>query len=111
LSALEPTKLLPFLHERKLTNELDQCSAWRIIRVTFGSGVNLKELTSIAEIMCLLSGLRRPSRDTRRSFPALVQWYEVNWGQISPFLPIVQLRDSQGAVIDAKRELCDRYAT
>jgi hypothetical protein len=83
--------------------------AWAAVRLLFGAGVNVRELASVAEIVCMLSGLDRPLRDVRRSFPGLIQWFDEHWAVVGSIMPMLQLRDSDGCVINSRRELFDRY--
>jgi hypothetical protein len=77
------------------------------LRVSYGSGVTIKELASLSQIIALVLGLPRPSRETRRRFRLLIGWYESNWSVIEPILPTVHLLDEHGLVIDGSRELTD----
>jgi hypothetical protein len=58
----------------------------------------------------MLSGIQKPQRDVRRSFPRLMEWFEENWARIAPVLSLVALRDANDRVIDGRRELADRYS-
>jgi hypothetical protein len=68
-------------------------------------------LISISEAVCQLAGVARPSRDARRSFLAMVKWFETNWSCVGPWLSIIHLRDEHGRIIDGAREVCERYAS
>lgn len=75
----------------------------------FSSGVRLHELNSIATIVSsLLSGVKEPNRDTKRSFPLLIQWFHDNWEQVYPMLSCIQLRDENNQVIDGRREIIEK---
>jgi hypothetical protein len=109
-SPVQPIILLPFLQERKCQQDLFGASpAWAAVRLLFGSGVNVKELASVAEIACKLSGLGRPLRDVRRSFPGLIHWFDDHWAVVRPILSMIQLHDSDNRVINSRRELFDCY--
>lgn len=83
---------------------------YRTLLQKFSSGVRLPELCSVAKILCtILSGLIEPSRDQKRSFPLLIEWYHNYWDLISPVLPLIQLRDEKDQVIDGRRELIEKY--
>jgi hypothetical protein len=110
LSTLEPTPLLPFLQTRTFTTGgFDDSPAWAHLRVAYGSGVSLREVASIATVVCTFASLPLPPRDVRRNFPRLVGWFDKNWEKVLPILQTVQLRDSNSCVIDGRRELHDRY--
>lgn len=75
----------------------------------FSSGVRLHELNSIATILSsILSGVKEPSRDEKRSFPLLIEWFHNNWELISPVLPCIQLRDENNQIIDGRREIFEK---
>jgi hypothetical protein len=76
----------------------------------FSSGVNRQELVSIADVICGMSAIPRPSRDARRGYLTIVKWFENNWELVSVYLPFIQLRDENGGVINASREVFDRYS-
>jgi hypothetical protein len=80
---------------------------WLQLRIAYGSGVTVKELDSLSQVMALVAGISRPPREVRRIFRRLIKWYEANWSEIEPLLPIVRLRDPCGRVIDGSRELVD----
>ncbi|OHT01664.1 hypothetical protein TRFO_31447 [Tritrichomonas foetus] len=66
----------------------------------YSSGVRLHELRSIAEILCqIVTTMKPPNREMKRSFPQLIGWYRSNWTTVSPLLPLIQLRDENGQVI------------
>jgi hypothetical protein len=109
-SPFEPISVLPFLQKGKCLSPIFGCSrAWAEIQVQFGAGLNLKELTSVTEVLCFFAALDRPPRDVRRSFSGLISWYDLNWFAIAPLVKLVQLRDAKSCRIDGPRELHDRY--
>lgn len=75
----------------------------------YSSGVRLPELCSLAKILStILSGVVEPSREEKRSFPLLIEWYHTYWDVISPMLPYIQLRDENNQVIDGRREIIEK---
>lgn len=91
------------------TSSYENSFEYRTLIQMFSSGVRLHELNSIATILSsLLSGVKEPNRDTKRSLPLLIQWFHDNWDQISPILPCIQLRDENNQVIDGKREIYEK---
>jgi hypothetical protein len=78
---------------------------WLHLRLSYGSGVTIKELSSLALVISLISKVPRPSRGARRTFGGLIEWYEVHWTAIEPLLPLIQLRDTSDSVIDGNREI------
>jgi hypothetical protein len=90
--------------------DVSESTVWLQLRVSYGSGVCLRELASLADTFAALAGLLRPSREMRRQLRFLILWFEYYWCAISPFLPMVHLRDERGRVIDGMRELRERAA-
>lgn len=91
------------------TSSYENSFEYRTLIRMFSSGVRLHELNSIATILSsLLSSVKEPSRDTKRSFPLLIQWFHDNWDLIYPVLPCIQLRDENDQVIDGKREIYEK---
>lgn len=75
----------------------------------YSSGVRLPELCSLAKILSsILFGIIEPSREERRSFPLLIEWYHNYWSLIEPVLPYIQFRDENNQVIDGRRELIEK---
>jgi hypothetical protein len=68
----------------------------------------LRELRSIAAVVCSLTAIKPPSRDMKRKLPLIVQWFRDSWSEIVPWLPFIQLRDETGCPIDGCRELFER---
>jgi hypothetical protein len=80
-----------------------------LLQVRFSTGVSLCELRSVALVLCTLANLPSPSRECKRRFELMVQWFVSNWMAIVPWISLVQLRDSEGRPIDRIRELVDRH--
>jgi hypothetical protein len=74
----------------------------------FSSGVTLRELRSIAIVVSSMAKLKPPSRDEKRNQNRLLQWFIDYWGFISPWLSIINLRDSDDRIIDSVRELREK---
>lgn len=75
----------------------------------FGSGARLPELCSVAQILSMMSGsIPEPSRDAKRSFQGLYEWFHYNWELILPFLPFIHLRDENDQIIDGRREFIEK---
>jgi hypothetical protein len=91
---------------------LDLCESeeFRILQGKFSSGVTVHELQSIAVILAHFAGIQAPSRREKRNCGYLVEWYRRYWQEILPWLPIIELRDRSGRVIDGRRELLDKKA-
>jgi hypothetical protein len=70
--------------------------------------VALRELSSIALVIANLGGMVAPTRDARRHYPLLMDWYRSNWAVVEQWLPLVTLRDDSGLPIDHRREIFDR---
>lgn len=87
----------------------DQLRIWSILKWHFSSGIRLKELASISIILSSLIKIPQPSRDERRSFPLLLNWYSANWILIEPLLPMINLRDSKDQIINGTRELYESF--
>jgi hypothetical protein len=80
----------------------------RFLRMKFSTGVRLAELTSVATLAAVVARIKVPSRDTKRSFPLMVAWFRDNWAEVLPYLPLMQLRDTDDRPIDMAREIDDR---
>jgi hypothetical protein len=78
-----------------------------VLQAKFSTGVRLPELRSVATVLCHMTGLHPPSRDTNRSCLLLMQWFSANWEMVAPLLPHIQLRDEIGNSIDGTREMAD----
>jgi hypothetical protein len=75
-----------------------------MLQIKFSSGVTLKELRSLATIIVLFGSVVPPGRNAKRHFPEMVKWFVDNWAQITPWLPLIALRDQNFRVIDGHRE-------
>jgi hypothetical protein len=84
------------------------CNAWKCLTNCFGTGVRHKELCSIAQVITYYFPITKISRDAHRSFPVLIKWFQDNWQQIEPILPLITLMDADEKVINYERELQDR---
>jgi hypothetical protein len=92
-------------------NNIADCFNWeefRFLQMKFSTGVTLRELSSIAMIVSSFAAVQPPSRDAKRRFPSLLQWFRDSWSAIAPFLPFVQLLDEKGLAIDGRRELVEK---
>ena len=83
---------------------------YRTLIQTFSSGVTLRELKSIALIICQISPkIKEPNRNEKRNYPLLIEWFSRNWDLVSPLLPFIKLRDENNEIIDGQRELNEMY--
>jgi hypothetical protein len=76
----------------------------------FSYGARLPELRSVALVVAHYAGLKRPSRDARRTYARMLRWFAENWQSALPVVRLVELRDEQGRVVDGRREFYDRCA-
>jgi hypothetical protein len=81
---------------------------YRLLQTQFSSTVTLKELRSIAEIICTLTGIREPSRDAKRNYTLMLKWYVEKWVDVSPWIPLTHLVDDRGIIVDGYREKVER---
>jgi hypothetical protein len=84
--------------------EPNGCEAWRAIQVQFSSGITHHELRSVAQVICLKTGLTL-DRDAYRDRVVLIKWFSDNWIQVAPILSCMQLRDSFNREITLVREM------
>jgi hypothetical protein len=84
------------------------CSEVRFLQVRFSSGLRKNELVSIAVMVSMFAEIRPPSREVKRSVPALIGWFRSEWGRVAPWLAVMQLRDGDDQPIDSSRELSDK---
>jgi hypothetical protein len=86
---------------RENQNKYDSgfCSVRAALQIYYGENVTVHELVSIATVVASFSGVPLPNRKQKRSLAELTGWYRNNWAFISPFLPLIQLRDEGGRVI------------
>lgn len=110
-------KNLPFppFSESKKKSKLfidysDHTKIWATLKWHFSSGIRLKELASISIILSSLVKIQQPTRDEKRSFPLLLNWYSLNWHLIEPCLHMINLRDSSNQIINGRRELYDSFS-
>jgi hypothetical protein len=82
-------------------------AAWMTLQARFGSGCAFSELRSLAAIASAFLGLSLP-RQAKRTLPALVQWFSVNWEVLASFLPLISLVDARGEPVSFVRELSER---
>lgn len=79
---------------------------YRILIQNFSSGVRLKELCSVAIVLCkIVSGIKEPNRDEKRNLSLLIEWYHNNWSLVYPMLPFINLRDENNEIINGEREI------
>jgi hypothetical protein len=91
------------------TFDFESCDAWEAITHKFSTGIRHRELCSIALVIVRYFGVRKISRDARRSFPVLIKWFQDNWSEIEPLLSIMNLLDENEEVIDHDRELRESH--
>jgi hypothetical protein len=84
---------------------------YRVLQAQFSSTVTLKELRSIAEIICTLAGIREPSRDAKRNYSLILKWYVEKWADVSPWIALTHLVDARGIIVDGHREKVERSFT
>ena len=82
---------------------------WYALKQYFSSGVNLAELTSIAQILVGLLNLPSLSRNTKRTFQSLLLWYHENWNEIVNILPYIVLYDDSCKPINSSTEFETKY--
>jgi hypothetical protein len=88
--------------------EASACVEFKILQAKFSSGVTIRELQSVAEVLAGCTGILPPGREAKRSFAVLIKWYVRSWPRISPWLGIIELRDERGLVIDGQRESLEK---
>jgi hypothetical protein len=96
------------------TGVCDPFSCQRVLgclQAKFSTGVSLAELRSIGLLAAQFGGLSPPSRESKRCYRHMVEWFVVNWAGVAPWLNFIQLRDSQSHPIDRTREMADRGIT
>jgi hypothetical protein len=86
------------------TFNFETSDAWRALTQQFSTGVRHKELCSVALILSHCFGIQSIPRDARRSYPVLIKWFQDNWNEIRPVLPLIALRDDDNRVINFERE-------
>lgn len=113
INDLNPAIHSSFLKSEKYKNKNDfsykNSIEYKTLIQRYSSGVRLPELCSLAKILSsILLGVLEPTRDEKRSFQLLINWYHKYWDLIVPVLPFLQLRDENNQIIDGRRELIDR---
>jgi hypothetical protein len=86
--------------------EPNNCEAWRAIQYQFRSGITHHELRSVAQVICLKTGLTL-DRDAYRDRAVLIKWFSDNWIQVAPILGCMNLRDSFNREITLVREITE----
>ena len=66
---------------------------WNILQQHFSSGIRQSELASVAIVLSQQLQLTHLSREAKRTFVPLIQWFHNNWAKIEPVLPFIQLFD------------------
>jgi hypothetical protein len=77
---------------------------WEALQIKFGTGIRLPELRSVAALVCHLTGVARPSRDTNLSYPLMANWFADNWGAVATWINVIELIDADGKAITGERE-------
>jgi hypothetical protein len=106
-----PIRLGRFTEWIKNTAELVDLTGfaeYQALATRFSSGVTIHELASVAEVLSCLAGVAAPCRSEKRNFRQLICWFRAHWASVTPYLCAIQLRDSEGTVIDAGRESTER---
>jgi hypothetical protein len=75
--------------------ESDSSEAWHRIKSTFGPDVTHGELKSLAQLICLETGLKL-DRDAGRDNRVLIKWFQENWHQMSHIICRIYLCDQKG---------------
>jgi hypothetical protein len=81
---------------------------FRFLCIRFSSGFTLKELCSIATVVCEIGRIPPPPRSAKRAFHGMLAWFIENWAGLAPFLPLVGLADGEGRPIDGRREILEK---
>lgn len=74
------------------------------LRILFGSSVSHNELRSVAQIVCLKTGLTLDP-DTKFDYGVLIKWFSDNWDCIGMTLAAIHLVDDQNMVISSTRKI------
>ena len=80
------------------------CNAKSQLDLLFSSSTTHQELLSIAEVLCLHTGLKLTRLD-KRNKSVLIKWYQDNWNTVAPFLCKIQLLDDKFRPINLERQL------
>jgi hypothetical protein len=84
------------------------CHEFRVLAAKFSTGVTIRELASVAEIVSSLARISPPSRDAKRNFGLMIRWFRSRWTSVAAWLPFISLCDDDLRMIDGARELCDK---
>jgi hypothetical protein len=84
------------------------CREFRVLAARFSTGVTIRELVSVAEIVSSLARISPPSRDAKRNFGLMIRWFRSRWTSVGPWLPLISLCDEERCIIDGARELSDK---
>jgi hypothetical protein len=87
------------------TFDFKHCEARRELIHQFSTGISHKELCSVAAVLSEHFQIQKVSRDACRSYPMLIKWFQDNWAEIKPLLPLVTILDSHDHVINHEREM------
>jgi hypothetical protein len=79
----------------------------QVLQAKFSSGVRLRDLRSIALVICTLAKIEPPGRDAKRQLGLMLAWFRGNWEVVSSWLPFVHLCDDGGRPIDGQREFVE----
>jgi hypothetical protein len=81
---------------------------FEVLHRTFGSGISVRELQSVAIVIANMAEIKGPSRVEKRNCAELVKWFTRSWDTVLSWLPLIQLRDEEDRVIDGCRELSEK---
>jgi hypothetical protein len=81
------------------------CPAWSALTEHFGDTVTHREMCSVAWLLVSEFEIPKISRDARRSYPALIRWFQENWESVGPILHKITLEDDNMETINREREL------
>jgi hypothetical protein len=84
------------------------CDEFHVLMRKFSSGITIRELSTVAELLATLANILPPSRDAKRNFRLMIAWFRAKWASVAPWLPLVHLRDEYDRVIDGAREVAEK---
>jgi hypothetical protein len=84
------------------------CEEFHVLMRKFSSGITLRELSTVAELISAFADIQPPSRDAKRRFRLMIAWFRSKWAAVAPWLPFIHLRDEDNRVIDGVRELAEK---